>query len=208
MSGIVNCRACNAELTDDNWYASLRTRNQRVCKACSRSYSVEWGKNNKDKKQKWKENNPIKVHDSHIRYSRKIGKMPMNERKECGAYLGVFVAEQVLYNVFKNVERMPYNNHGYDFICNRGKKIDVKASCKTNRGGWSFHIDRNDIADFFLCLAFDNRTDLTPLNLWLIPSTEVSYKLSISIKDVNKNKWTAYQLNIDKVAACCTELRS
>ena len=105
------------------------------------------------------------------------GGQPMSENKECSLYLGVHVAEQVLSKVFKNVKQMPNGNKGYDFICNKNMKIDVKSSTILKRDyksdSWLFQIKRNKIADYFLCLAFDNREDLNPLHIWLIPSENI-----------------------------------
>ena len=99
------------------------------------------------------------------KYNRLHGNLPMSKNKACAAYLGIFVAEGVLHNVFVNVERMPYGHKGYDFICSKGMKIDVKSGCITNRGAWAFTINKNTIADYFLCLAFDNRDDLNPMHM-------------------------------------------
>ena len=194
---VPRCKECGVELTEDNWYKSRRKGNRRKCNMCRNMEGKEWRKNNPDKARAiWTRNN------------RRIGKLPLNERKDCGAYLGVHVAEHVLSNVFKNVERMPYGNVGFDFICSHRKKIEVKSACKTKRDGWVFNIRYNDIADFFLLLAFDNRKDLNPLNMWLIPSSKVSDKHSISFRDVEKNRWSAYRLEIDKVVACCDVMRT
>ncbi len=53
----------------------------------------------------------------------------MSDNRECSSFLGCHIAEQVLSKTFKDVEIMPPSNPGYDFICNKGKKIDVKSSC-------------------------------------------------------------------------------
>lgn len=225
MKEVPRCRACGDELTNANWYPSHRQEHQYRCKRCDREYKKKWDKTDHAKAyhhkytithreqrtktmRKWRRNNPAKERAAQIRSSRKRGAKPMDKNTACSAYLGVHVAEQVLSKVFKSVERMPHNNTGFDFICNHGKKIDVKSSCQTKRDTWTFNIGRNIIADFFLCLAFDNRDDLNPLNIWLIPGSEVSHKYSISFKDIGKNKWTKYQLDINKVVTCCDVMRS
>ncbi|MCK5027433.1 MAG: hypothetical protein KAS07_03365 [Candidatus Pacebacteria bacterium] len=119
------------------------------------------------------------------------------------------VAERVLSKVFKDVQEMPYGYKGYDFICNKGKKIDVKSSCiyidkRGNRSGtWSFCIKKNKIADYFLCIAFDNREDLNPLHIWLIPGHIVNHLKSAAIAESVISKWGEHRLDIDKVTACC-----
>jgi hypothetical protein len=61
--------------------------------------------------------------------ARKYGAKPLNENRDCSQYLGIHIAERVLSNIFENVKRLPLHNHGYDFICNKGYKIDVKSAC-------------------------------------------------------------------------------
>lgn len=139
------------------------------------------------------------------------GAKPMSENKVCSSFLGVHIAEQVLSKVFKDVEIMPPNNPGYDFICNKGKKIDVKSACigknNTHKRQWSFYINKNKIADYFLCIAFNNREDLNPLHIWLMPAKNINDHKSISISESTILKWTKYTLNIDKVAACCNHMK-
>ena len=122
--------------------------------------------------------------------------MPMSENKDCAQYLGIHIAERVLAHIFKkeNVERKPYGNPGYDFICGKGKKVDVKSSSLyTDRNGWKFRIEYNDIAEQFLLLAFGERPEddenPKPMRLWLIPNDviirgeEFWNRGSISIKN-------------------------
>jgi len=141
--------------------------------------------------------------------NRKQGHLPFNENKECSAYLGVHVAERVLGYAFKNVEIMPYNNPGYDFICNHGKKIDVKSAClrRPKQPLWSFKIKHNTIADFFLCIAFDNREDLTPLHVWLLPGSKFNHLGSASITPGTIHKWDEYALDTSKINECCELLK-
>lgn len=89
--------------------------------------------------------------------------------KDCADYLGCFVAERLLSKIYPDVKVMPHGNHGFDFICNRDMKIDVKSSATGYKGYWMFYIAKNQIADYFLCIAFEDREDLNPAYLWLIP---------------------------------------
>ena len=147
-----------------------------------------------------------KIAERERRY--KNGGNLMSENTECSQYLGVHVAERVLSKVFKDVVQMPHNNPGYDFICNKGKKIDVKSSCSHKKGrNWTFDIGRNQIADLFLCLTFDNREDLNPLNIWLIPGDIINHLTTASISKSTLSKWDKFKLDIDKVASCCTTLK-
>ena len=64
--------------------------------------------------------------------------------RESSNFLGVDIAEHMLSLVFNNVELMPMNHPGYDFICNHGKKIDVKSACmRSNKKSWGFCIRKN-----------------------------------------------------------------
>ena len=152
--------------------------------------------NNLDKRREWD-----------CKYRRAHGIKPASENKQCPSFLGVHIAERVLSKVFKDVKKMPPNHAGYDFICNRGKKIDVKSACtrtcdKSNNR-WDFGINRNQIADYFLCLAFDNRENLNPLHIWLIPGHIVNHLKSATRAESTLSKWDKYKLDIDKVVKCC-----
>lgn len=135
----------------------------------------------------------------------------MSENKKCTLFLGVHVAEQVLSKVFKDIQEMPPCNPGYDFTCNQNKKIDVKSSCarinKLGRRTWGFKINHNTIADYFLCITFDNRNDLNPLHIWLIPGNVLNHSSGITISESRIGKWDKYKLDINKVTACCNTLK-
>lgn len=131
---------------------------------------------------------------------------------KCSIYLGVVVAERMLSKVFKNVERMPLNNPGYDFICNNNFAIDVKSAChpKNRSDLWMFAIKRNQEADYFLCIAFDTRKDLNPQHIWLIPSTVLNHLMGTSISISTLDKWAKYELidKLDDVLACCDAMKN
>ena len=50
----------------------------------------------------------------------------MNINKNCTQWLGICIAENLLPEIFENVEMMPYGNPGFDALCNKGFKLDVK----------------------------------------------------------------------------------
>ena len=193
------CRVCKVELNDENWYPSCRKIKSHICKEC-------------DVKQKrlWQKANPKKRKAIWTKYTRKQGYHPFSENNECSQFLGIHVAERVLSRVFKDVKRMPYGNRGYDFICNKGKKIDVKSSCLRKDGKswrWGFDIKHNTIADYFLCLAFDNQVDLNPLHVWLIPGDAVNHLVTATISLGTVVKWDAYALDITKITNCCDAMK-
>ena len=191
------CNKCGVELTDDNWYPSRQKSGNYICKGC-------YGK----QRSSWRYNNPDKIKAQNARSRLKRGGMPMSENKKCAAYLGVHVAERVLRHLFNDVEVMPYGNPGYDIICNMGKKIDVKGGCiLKNNNGWTFRIAHNVIADYFICVAFDNREDLNPLHIWMLPGEKFNHLTGASISQSTIHKWDEYKQDIDKIIACCDILK-
>lgn len=135
----------------------------------------------------------------------------MSENRSCALYLGVHIAERVLSHVFENVKRMPSRNPGYDFICGRGYKIDVKSSCRRSfKGGriyWGFQTKKNQVADYFLCLAFDNRDNLNPEHLWLIPAKDVIERAAISIYEDALYDWSPHEISNKRVQTCCNMMK-
>lgn len=135
---------------------------------------------------------------------------PMSKNKECSAFLGVHVAERVLSHIFKNVQKMPINHPGFDFICGRGYNVDVKSACRRckekHADSWDFNIKKNQIAEYFLCLAFDNRKNLTPEHIWFIPANEINDRGMVCIVATRLDKWAKYELPIDQVVTCCHDM--
>lgn len=179
----------------------MRKRSEKE-KASDRAYRIRY----KDRRRELERNR------RHIRGEN----LPMSESKRCSSYLGVYIAERVLSKFFDHIERMPYGNPGYDFICGRGFKIDVKSSClrifNTHKRtpAWHFGLDQNIVADYFLCLGFDNRENLEPCHVWLIPGPVINHLILLAISS-NPNtlkKWVQYEKPLDKVIACCNVLRS
>lgn len=187
------CRICNVGLNDENWYPASR---DHTCKECG-----------KDRSRLWRMAHPEQVRAYSEKVRRKQGTKSFNENTACPSFLGVHIAERVLSHVFKNVKRMPYGNSGYDFICNYGKMVDAKCSCIRKDGSWMFAIRRNTVADFFICLAFDNREDLNPLHAWLIPGSKFSHRVGVGISPSTIHKWDEYRIDLSKVSACCDEMR-
>lgn len=184
----------------------------KTCIKCGKQEHTVKGLCNKCYNRQWRKNNPEKCRAYDIKGNRKKGHLPMSENKTCASYLGIYVAERVLSKVFKNVEKQPVGNPVFDFICNKGMKIDVKSAClyygkgKTPR--WCFRVFRNQIADYFLCLAFDNRKDLNPLHMWLLPTNRFNHLFSTGISLSNITKWNEYSLDVDKVTTCCDVIKS
>lgn len=102
---------------------------------------------------------------------------PMSENEDCSQYLGIYIGEIVLSDIFDSVARMPNNNHGYDWICKNGYKIDIKtATLDKGTNYWKFNIRYNNIADYFLLVGFDDIHGLNPIHIWLIGKNELIRK--------------------------------
>ena len=206
---LYTCSKCGFESTSEHF------RSKNVCKKCRTEYLHEYNTKyyilNKDKiiiqSKKWANDNSEKRKNSATKRRRAAGEKSMSENRECTQFLGVHVAENVLSKVFEDVIKQPFGNPGFDFICNKGKKIDVKSGCliygKSRDERWQFRLNKNKIADYFLCLAFDNRKDLNPMYIWLIPASDVNHQVGISVTIATFSKWDKYALDINKVSDCC-----
>jgi len=190
--------------------------NTKVCGCCKNALHIS--KFSKDRHRPDGLNNKCRecAKKSWRNYANSHGIKPMSENKECSQYLGISVAENILSKVFNNVQRMPLHNHGFDFICNKGFKIDVKSSCvKRKTAGqkqWQFDINKNAIANYFLLIAFDNspkdREDLKPCHLWLVPGNELNKFATASINEGHLAKWSQWEQPLDKVVACCDSIKN
>lgn len=126
------------------------------------------------------------------------------KNKNSPVYLGC-IAEELLARTFKDVQRMPHGNPGFDIICNQDFMIDIKSSATGYKGYWQFLIRGNEIANYFLCIAFESRSDLTPTHVWLIPGSIVNKQSLFQISKSNLAKWSQYEQPLDKVLVCCNE---
>jgi len=140
-----------------------------------------------------------------------LGRISMSENKSCSNYLGIIVAERLVRHLFTDVVRMVNNNPGYDFICAKDKKIDVKSSCiilnNKKYPGWKFHIRKNQVADYFLLLAFNNRDDLEPLHQWLIPGYVLNHLQRTGISMPTMSRWDEWKQPIDQAQICCNKMK-
>lgn len=175
-----------------------------ICQKCHRQAGKEWIVANPNYMA-----NYMRAHRHRTSQNR-----PMSENRECPSFLGVCVAERVLSHIFKNVQRMPYGTPGYDFTCGNGYLVDVKSSCRHHpqkqywADNWMFTINKNQIAQYFLCLAFDNRNDLNPEHIWLIPANEINHLTGLSIAESKLEKWQKNEQPIDQVMNCCDTLKT
>lgn len=128
--------------------------------------------------------------------------LPMEENKDCSHHLGTVISERkygriILPEMFGSIEKeMPYGNPKYDFLVANNIKIDIKSCCLRQLKGWNGwepHVRFNNITDYFVILAFDNRTDLNLLHIWSIGRDEIirGYKFWMrgSIKITNRYRY-------------------
>ena len=109
-----------------------------------------------------------------LRFKKGVGTgLSMDKSINSASYLGIYIAERLLPNLFQDPVMMPHGTCGYDAICKNNYKIDVKSSVLSKANIWLFNINRNKIADAFLCIAFDNRTNLEVQHIWLISGNSI-----------------------------------
>ena len=188
-NGRCQCARCGELKPLNQFKRSVGTRRIGLypyCQKCDREYQTEW--------------------------RHRTGKSkPLSEAKTCPSYLGVHIAERVLLNFFDNVTKMPYGNPGYDFVCGKGFKIDVKSACRIRNSRsprWAFEIKKNDVPDFFLCLAFDDLTSLNPEHLFLVPRDAVKGKRVLSISNKSMENWKPFEKSLDRVLSQCGAIRN
>ena len=183
------CPTCKRTLPASEYYFD-KNRSEHLryaCKSCS-----------KDAQKNWNYKTGRHLH--------------MEDNPSCPIYLGVHVAERLLSNIFPSVVRMPHGNIGYDFVCGKGYKIDVKSSCVSLHSRkypcWTYKPNRNKIADYFACLAFDNRGSLNPIHFWLFPGNALSMKTTLTIMETRTAKWLQYEKPISQIVDGCNTMRS
>lgn len=155
-------------------------------------------------------------------YSHNKGKcLTYDKNMNCSLWLGIHIAERILPEIYENVEMMPLCNTGFDAICSKDYKIDVKSSCiLSNRSYnyYNFSIKKNIIADYFIMFGFDNRENLNLLIIWLIKGTEIIKgrklneikELKIANSDIGINKYKKYELSnelLSKAKDVCKKLK-
>jgi len=209
------CKKCSDEESK-----KYREEHKEKVKEINKRYQQENQEKIKKNKKKYREDHKEKIkkgkkkwyqkHKDEIR--QKNGTQSMYENKLCPAYLGIVIGERLIRHLFNDVEVMPYGFPDYDFICNKGKKINVKTACITFQNKkyprWKFRIDCNTITDFFIIVAFDNLTNLNPLYLWMIPGKELNHQGSAQIRPSTINKWDEWKRDINDAQLCCTEMKN
>lgn len=102
--------------------------------------------------------------------------LPKELNTECSSWFGEFT-ENLMIQTFEDPVKMHYGNPGFDWLCKNGEKIDNKGRClqhaENQSERWIFHINHNNIADWFILSAWDNRDSLTPLHVWAFHKNDI-----------------------------------
>lgn len=102
---------------------------------------------------------------------------PSEDNPDCSSWFG-YISENYVMKTFEDPIPMPPCNPGFDWKCKKGKRIDHKGRCLgysklSNWSGWRFPIRWNNIADYFILSAWDNRDSLTPLHVWIFHKNDI-----------------------------------
>lgn len=104
--------------------------------------------------------------------------LPKEFNEDCSSWFGEFISQNYVMRTFEDPVEMPPSNPGFDWICKRGEKIDHKGAClsrsnKSSWRGWNFPINWNNITDYFILSAWDNRDSLNPLHVWVFHKNDI-----------------------------------
>ena len=99
------------------------------------------------------------------------GVSPASENPDCSKYFGEFIAQNFIMKTFENPTPSHVNNPQYDWTCENGLKIECKAAClmydSYGNSKFTFPIDYNSIADYFILSGWNNREYLQPIYIWI-----------------------------------------
>lgn len=131
---------------------------------------------------------------------------PIKENRKDRRFIGIYIGENAVAKIYEASKRMPYFNPGYDIICPKGYKIDVKSTVLSRYNTFGFAINKNKIADYFALVAFNNIIELIPIHIWIIKSDEnidgktvnQLYKLAIINEPRYLDKYSKYE-KLDKL---------
>ena len=186
------CTVCYTKKSLDEFYKDKSSKDGKrsICKEC-----------NKEK---------CKDYYYHGGGREKQGWKSMYKNKSSPQFIGIVVAERLIKHLFNDFEMMPPNFPGYDAVCNKGKKINIKASTahmQQNKNSvtstWLFAIRKNKVPDFYLLMAFDDTIDLNPLNVWLVRGSEINNQTGVRISSSTIHKWDKWKMDLNDARMCC-----
>jgi len=190
MNGLRKCGICGVEKQvlefsrrgSGNYIGALL----HCCKDCNRNRVRKWNK--------------LHPGATATRNHRRGISQSYTTNTDCSNWIGVYRAEEMTKRLFPDLIKMEWGNSGYDFISEDGIKLDVKSSrlrrISERYEGWQFVIDRNIIANEFLCYAFGSGKNPDCLHIWRIPSTLINRlkRLAIYNREWGLQKWAKYEL--------------
>lgn len=117
-----------------------------------------------------------------------------SENKSCPLYFGDYIEKKYVMQIFEDPIPFEYKKDDmgriidrtkpYDYICKNGFKLKHIASCKrTDKFHvlnylddilyWGYLIRRNNVPDYYILSAWDDRNSLNPLYVWIIRGDEI-----------------------------------
>lgn len=120
---------------------------------------------------------------------------PESENKDCSRYFGNYMEKKYVMQIFEDPIPFEYEKDKmgriidrtkpYDYICKKGLKIKHIASCiRTDKlhviscfGDpllyWEYLIKNNNVPDYYILSAWNDRDSLEPLYVWIIRGDEI-----------------------------------
>lgn len=120
---------------------------------------------------------------------------PESENKSCPLYFGDYIEKKYVMQIFEDPILFEYKKDDmgriidkikpYDYICKKGLKIKHIASCvridefhlSSYMGDpipyWGYLIKKNNIPDYYILSAWNDRNSLEPLYVWIIMGDEI-----------------------------------
>lgn len=193
----------------------------KVCEKCHKKQQKkrndEYRKNNKEKipenNREYYQINRKQILEKTKKQRRRNGMLPWSEIKHLR--LGLYI-EQTIAAMF-GVSTEVFSNKAVDFICPGGYKIQVKAASLTNteHPRWSFQIEKNKVADYFILVAVNNANDIDkedfrPTHIWMMKGNVLSNKVGTTISLSRVSKWNKYSIMEkyeNKFVACCNIIK-
>lgn len=196
------CPVCGQVLPASNFWKDKRNKVdglQYKCKECQRKHFKE---------------NRSHINAYKCEWTHRTGRnKSIAESKDSGVWLGTHITEEAIAELLGDAKKMPLKHEGWDLESKNYGKIDVKAACiflyKGKNISWLFHINRNQLPDYFACVAFDSRESLTPLHMWLIPAKEINHLVSLTIYEsgTSLKRWKGYEKPIEGLKEICKNHR-
>jgi hypothetical protein len=213
---VKTCKTCGITKDFTEFQASPKRvdRLKADCRTCCTKKQREWRLKNRDKWNQYQRDYYFEHREEKIKSAQQWEydhgyHVPMEDARNCSLHLGVAFGEFLLSNYFEHVNRAKNNTPGYDFICSKRFKIDVKtSSLNSGKWGdfWSFRINRNKTPDYFLLLAIESRENRVPIHVWLIPGEKINKNINCYISKSNVKRWETYEKPIAKAIKCYNEL--